>query len=40
MQEVDEPYGSDGRLAPQTKVARKVGAIDAGIEGEPDTGDG
>jgi len=40
MQEADEPYGSDGSPEPQRKVAHKVGAIDAGIEVEPDTCDG
>jgi len=40
MQEADEPYGSDGSPGPQRKVARQVGAIDAGIEVEPDTCDG
>ena len=40
MQEPDEPYRSDGSLGPQRKVARQVGAIDAGIEVEPDTRDG
>ena len=40
MQEADEPYGSDGSRGPQRKVARQVGAIDAGIEVEPDTRDG
>jgi len=38
--EADVPYGSDGCLGPQRKVARQVGAIDAGIEVEPDTRDG
>jgi len=40
MQEADEPYGSDGSLGHQRKVARPVGAIDAGIAVEPDTRDG
>ena len=40
MQEADEPYLSDGSPEPQRKVARQVGAIDAGIEVEPDTGNG
>jgi len=40
MHEADEPYGSDGSPEPQRKVARQVGAIDAGIEVEPDTRDG
>ena len=40
MQESDEPYGSDGSPGPQRKVARQVGAIDAGIEVELDTRDG
>jgi len=40
MQEADEPYGSDGSPEPQRKVARQVGAIDAGIEVERDTRDG
>ena len=40
MQEADEPYGSDGSPRPQRKVPRRVGAIDAGIEVEPDTHDG
>jgi len=39
-QEPDEPYGSDGSPGPQRKVARHVGAIDAGIEVEPATRDG
>jgi len=39
-QEADEPYGSDGSPGPERKVARQVGAIDAGIEVEPDTRDG
>jgi len=40
MQKADEPYGSDGSPEPQRKVARPVGAIDSGIEVEPDTRDG
>jgi len=40
MQEADEPYGSDRTPEPQMKVARQVGAINAGIEVEPDTRDG
>jgi len=40
MQEADEPYGSDGSPGPQRKVARQLGAFDAGIEVEPDTCDG
>jgi len=36
-QEADEPYCLDGRLGPQRKVACQVGAINAGIEVEPDT---
>ena len=40
MQEADEPYGSDGSPGPHRKVARQVGAINAGIEVEPDTRDG
>jgi len=40
MQEADEPYGSDGSPELQWKVARQVGAIDAGIEVVPDTRDG
>jgi len=40
MQEANEPCGSDGSPEPQQKVARQVGAIHAGIEVEPDTGDG
>jgi len=40
MQEADEPYGSDGSPGPQRKVARQVGAIDAGIEVEPETRNG
>jgi len=40
MQEADEPYGSDGSPEPQRKVAWQVGAIDAGIEVEPDIRDG
>ena len=34
MQEADKPYGSEGSPGPQRKVARQVGAIDAGIEVE------
>jgi len=40
MQEADEPYSLDGSPEPQRKVARQVGAIDAGIEIEPETGNG
>jgi len=40
MQEADEPYSSDESLEPQRRVARQVGAMDAGIEVEPDTLDG
>ena len=40
MQEGDEPYGLDGNPEPLRQVARQVGAIDAGIEVEPDTRDG
>jgi len=40
IQESDEPYGSEGSPEPQRKVARQVGAMDAGIEVEPDTRDG
>jgi len=40
MQEADEPYSSDESPEPQRKVARQVGAMDAGIEVEPDTLDG
>ena len=40
MPEANEPYGSDGSLEPLRKVAPQVGAIDAGIEVEPDTRDG
>jgi len=40
MQEANEPYGSDGSPGPKRKVACQVGAIDAGIEVEPDTRDG
>jgi len=40
MQEADEPYGLDRSPGPQRKVARQVGAIDAGIEVEPDTREG
>jgi len=39
MQAADEPYGSDGSPGPQMKVAHQVGAIDAGIEVEPDIRD-
>jgi len=39
MHEADEPYGSDGSPGPQRKVARQAGAINAGIEVEPDTRD-
>jgi len=37
MQEAHEPYVSDASREPQRKVSRQVGAIDAGIEVEPDT---
>jgi len=40
MQEADEPYGSDRSPRGQRKVARQVGAIDAGIKVEPVTRDG
>ena len=40
MQEADEPYSSDGSPGPERKVASQVGAIDAGIEVEPDPRDG
>jgi len=40
MKEADEPHGSDGSPGPQRKVASLVGAIDAGIEVEPDKPDG
>jgi len=40
MQEADEPYSSDESPEPQRKVARQVGAMDAGIGVEPDTLDG
>jgi len=40
MQEGDKPYSSDGSPGPQRKVARVVGAIDAGIQVEPDIRDG
>jgi len=40
MQEANEPYSSDGSPEPQRKVARQVGAMDAGIEVEPDTRNG
>jgi len=40
MPEADEPYGWDGSLGPQRKVARHVGAINAGIEVNPDTRNG
>ena len=40
MQEANEPYGSDGSPGPQRKVARQVGAIDAGIEVVPETREG
>jgi len=40
MQEANEPYGSEGSPGPERKVARQVGAIDAGIEVEPETRDG
>ena len=40
MQEANEPYSPDGSPEPQRKVAREVGAIDTGIELEPDTRDG
>jgi len=37
MQEADEPYSSNESPEPQRNVARQVGAMDAGIEVEPDT---
>jgi len=40
MQEADEQYSSDGSPGPQKKVARQVGAIDAGIGVELGTRDG
>jgi len=40
MEEADEPYRSDESPEPQRKVARQVGAMDAGIEVEPDTLEG
>ena len=40
MQEADEPYSSDESPEPERKVVRQVGAMDAGIEVEPDTLDG
>ena len=40
MQEADEPYSLDESPEPQRKVAHQVGAMDAGIEVEPDTLDG
>jgi len=40
MQEADEPYGSNGNPGRQRNEARQVGAIDAGIEVDPDTPDG
>jgi len=40
MQEANEPYGSNQSPELYWKVARQVGAIDAGIEVEPDTCDG
>jgi len=40
MQEADEPSSSDDSREPQQKVSRQVGAMDAGIEVEPDTVDG
>ena len=40
MQQADEPYSSDGSPEPQRKVACQVGAINAGIEVEPETRDG
>jgi len=40
MQKAHESYSSDESLEPQRKVARPVGAMDAGIEVEPDTHDG
>jgi len=40
MQEADEPYSSDESPEPARKVARQVGAMDAGIEVVPDTLDG
>jgi len=39
MQEADEAYSLDESQEPQQKVARQVGAMDAGIEVEPDTVD-
>jgi len=40
IDEANEPYGSDGSLEGQRKVACEVGAIDTGIEVEPDTRNG
>jgi len=40
MQEADKPYSSDESPEPVQKVARQVGAMDAGIEIEQDTLDG
>jgi len=40
MSEANEPYGLDGSPESQRTVARPVGAIDAGIDVEPDTRDG
>jgi len=40
IQEDDEQYGSDGIPEPERKVARHLGAIDTGIELEPDPRDG
>jgi len=40
MQEANEPYSSDESQEPQQKMAWQVGAMDAGIEVEPDTRDG
>jgi len=40
MTEADEPYSADESPEHQRKVARQVGAMDAGIEVEPDTLDG
>jgi len=40
MQEVNDPYGSDGSRETQRKVASEVATIDAGIGVEPDGPDG
>jgi len=40
MKAADDPYSSDASLKPHRKETYKVGAIDAGIELEQETGNG